>query len=1774
MPLSRLENFLKNVTGNVIYVNPEELDATDDISNTGNSRTRPFKSIQRALIEAARFSYQIGANNDRFDKTTIMVSPGTHYIDNRPGLRINTSGTLTDVNGTSAIIDQFGVGTNFDIQDPNNVLYKFNSAHGGVIMPRGTSIVGQDLRKTKIKPKFVPKPDNDAIDPTSIFRVTGGCFFFGFSFFDGDPNDRVFRDYTTNVYAPNYSHHKLTCFEYADGVNQISGQGNTDLDMYYQKLTLGYGTNSGRALPNYPSNTDFEATVDESRIVGAISQIGALTISDIYSGANPTDNVATPIVTVVTQTSHGFNVGTPILITGIDNADYDGSYIVSQVLSDTSFTYSVPTTPTSTATPNLSGKSPAVKIESDTVGSASPYIFNCSIRSVFGMNGMHADGAKATGFKSMVVAQFTGIALNKDDNAYVKYNTTTGAWEDQVALGSAVSLHTDSLAKHRPGWENCHVRVSNNGIIQAVSVFAIGYAKHFLAESGGDMSITNSNSNFGAKALQADKCRFEAFLKDDKGYITEIQVPQRIKNKANKVNYLPLDVEKTAVSANTRLYFYEYDQKSTVPPVGVNGFTFGNKVGETIEVGLGNGNFATTVLMPVPQAAASERVSARKEHFVGRNAGINSITGNTFTLRDEHKFLPGEKIKVFSEDGALPDGLDYNREYFAVTSGLGANQVRLASTFNNAISGTNITGINNLGGDLRVVSTVAGKEPGEPGHPIQFDGGWYVNVGAGNSLHAQIISDKANLTPKTKTAFYIRQRDNRDDLDRRYGLKLVIPQAETYASAPTAGFSLADASTVPDLINYQNDNNTLTSETNLRTKTSIVNASWSGNVGVITAENPHGLKVGQTVQIYRLKSANNTGGADNSGFNGVFEVTDVANRDTFSVGLSTNPGAISEVNSGIPYTFEDATIAGAGRTFSPYFVKRDYGSASYQIHSSNEIQEFKSGSQDGIYDLTLRGYISQPTVSPFSTTSYYFGQDDIDILPQKDNDNPSPDPKSAVSYAVRDEIGNVETNDPERSITREGLDSFLSDTGAVTPIASTTSSGGSLSIVCDRDHGFGGVSGIQSVTGGSNLGTNSGSVEFYYNVRAEGGTGRGLTVDVTVGASSTITAVTLNNPGSGYSVNDVLTIRGITHHTPGNDCTIGVAAIANPVGDAVQIVGVGSEAYDGTRRIQSITNSTTFTVEGSADGPSSGGYVYHVGVTTTVTALDYSKESGIGTVTLSSDIGLRRGDRIVISGSDAFYNGTHFITDKVSGTQLFVDFGKNAIKPTFTASSVNAHAEGINLRGDGRGIPIYGGHTSLLSSGISTTSTSFTVPVADRGNLRRGDFLQIDDEIVMVSNSNVTTIIRGVMGTNADEHVVNTAVRKIKVLPIESRRYSILRASGHTFEYVGFGPGNYSTAMPQVQDRRRSEREELISQSVQHRGGFVVYSGMNDEGDFYIGKLKIEAGSSEITSIIPSRDDVAGTTTPAFPVDATFNSVTVNNNLQSNGDTEIIDLLLRGNRSGDIGKSVYLGIKDGNGTPNGNIDSILFRTSYASGGYLGWVRTTGGWRRFGPISKSATSENYEINQLEVTGNTTLKNTTVTGNITNNGDTTSTGTVTANTFVGNGITPVGGIILWSGATNAVPGGWALCNGSNGTPDLRNRFVVGAGSGYNVDATGGSADAILVSHSHTVDSHDHSFSASTSSNTHNHGVTDPGHAHSQTGGGTDDDGGPNAPGGNSGGTLSNIQSNTTSVTINNDSHNHTVSGDTGNASPGTNSQGESGTNKNLPPYYALAYIMRTA
>ena len=163
------------------------------------------------------------------------------------------------------------------------------------------------------------------------------------------------------------------------------------------------------------------------------------------------------------------------------------------------------------------------------------------------------------------------------------------------------------------------------------------------------------------------------------------------------------------------------------------------------------------------------------------------------------------------------------------------------------------------------------------------------------------------------------------------------------------------------------------------------------------------------------------------------------------------------------------------------------------------------------------------------------------------------------------------------------------------------------------------------------------------------------------------------------------------------------------------------------------------------------------------------------------------------------------------------------------------------------------------------------------------------------------------------------------------------------------------------------------------------------------------------------------------------------------------------------------------------------------------------------------------------------------------------------------TPSGVIVMWSGSIDDIPTGWALCDGNNGTPDLRDRFVVGAGASYAKGATGGSKDAVVVSHSHTIDHHHASAYTSVNGN-HNH--YHDGEAAKYT-----------RAGANGGACyawyFSNCsQGGTTKVgdgyTRYSGSHRHVV--DIPSYHGRSGSAGTSGKNKNLPPYFALAYIMK--
>ena len=100
------------------------------------------------------------------------------------------------------------------------------------------------------------------------------------------------------------------------------------------------------------------------------------------------------------------------------------------------------------------------------------------------------------------------------------------------------------------------MKFTNDGVCQVVSVFAIGFARHFQVRSGGDQSITNSNSNFGQISLYADGFKKESFGKDDQIYITGLVPPKAIPSSVEtKINYLTVDVGlTTAVGVSSHLY--------------------------------------------------------------------------------------------------------------------------------------------------------------------------------------------------------------------------------------------------------------------------------------------------------------------------------------------------------------------------------------------------------------------------------------------------------------------------------------------------------------------------------------------------------------------------------------------------------------------------------------------------------------------------------------------------------------------------------------------------------------------------------------------------------------------------------------------------------------------------------------------------------------------------------------------------------------------------------------------------------------------------------------------------------------------------------------------------------------------------------------------------------------------------------------------------------------------------------------------------------------------
>ena len=1663
MPLSRLENFLKNAEGNILYVNPSDFDATDSFENRGNSLTRPFRTIQRALLEAARFSYQSGRNNDKIDTTTILVYPGTHYIDNRPGFSIeNDGGTAVfkkylNYNWTSlgASISEFSEASNFDIFDEDNDLYKFNSVSGGVILPRGTSIVGLDLRKTKIRPLYVPDPLNDAVSTSAIFRVTGTCYFSAFSIFDADLLRAIYKDSTGRKAVPNFSHHKLTVFEYADGLNNVR-LGNdtltiTDLEMYYAKVTFAYGDASGRGLANFPSaSSDFEPSIDEYRIVGDL-RADALGITSIRSGDGI---IPTQIITVNTSAPHGLYKDTPVLISGIttNTTSYNGSLIVSDVISATEFTFISPAVPSDPLPGSDDIVDATVVVESDSVSSASPYIFSCTLRSVYGMNGMFADGSKATGFKSMLTAQYTGISLQKDDNAFMLYDPVSGIYNDNLtAPESEKPLHINSRALYKLGWESTHIKATNNAIIQCVSIFAIGFGRHFVAESGGDMSITNSNSNFGAVSLESTGFRSESFDRDDVGYITHIIPPREPVNRISNVTWLSLDASTIVSAAKTdRLYLAGYKSIDITPPSQIDSYRIGAKRGEelnlSVTIGTEESNFRSPILMTVPSGIST---SSQKTYYAGRNTlGINSITSNTITLTSNHQLFNGEKIRIYGDTGELPNNLVADKIYYAYTSGLGANQLKISSSLNDTTAGNTISGISNGGGELKIISAVADKLPGELGHPVQFDTDqkqWYVQGSPStfyNTIYDGIVGIGTSiLGTQTGSTFLTRKVDNRGLDERIYKVRYVIPKEFANSRPPTDGFVLQESKSV-GIGSVSFITAGVSDPTQLRNPKIIIAASYFSGSITIKTETPHNLVAGDIVNIQNVVSTNNTTGEDDAGYNGSFEIASTISPRSFTYAISSDPGTfLNQTNQrSTQQQIEGLPV-----------VQREKYRDSLFIYRSQEVKRLVPGidGQDGIYQLTLiSGSVRPKSNVGYGISSRKFNQDVRNLYPQVDRDNVVIDPEGTISYAELSPLGKVNTNDKKLSLTKEGMSFFLDNNKvgyAITGAVITGTGNTTVTLYMNNDHNFNSIKTLTLVDGGNGYNNSTGVSSTLYGADLDNGSisGRNASVKATISIGNTISEVKIIDAGSAYAIGNTMTVASYPAGSPSSFAVVEVSEINDSINDSVELSGFVDPLMNGIFKIVSVPSSKTIQIynpyglSGTYSERNDSRYplVVHAGKSIGISTVQLTTQLGITTVTCSDSHGLLPGNSFTLVGfaSTNNYYSRRFNVSEVIGISTFTfssGITTETVSTDFTnvrvlKGSISANAKSLGSGEEnlgGRGSYIYAGITTTLASDITSSDTS--IPFTSAKGFAKGDYVLIGSEMVRLAADAIAdtfVVLRGQFSTTSTLHLAGAPVKKVRVIPMELRRPSILRASGHTFEYLGYGPGNYSTALPVKQDRILSNDEILVSQAREQDGGTVVYTGMNDRGEFYSGATKINGATGEeevleapiVTYFGDDTDtDLVKRNSGIFDDLVVKERITVeggeNNNQTSQfyGPVNFAQKLTNTSEEGLETRDLYVKgvasqpklITVGISTPttakkSGDISLV---STPDAGGFLGHIYADSDWRRFGMISREKDSDfmifdkvgigqSFDIfdfkDALEVNGTVKVKNLYVGGAVT-------------------------------------------------------------------------------------------------------------------------------------------------------------------------------------------------
>lgn len=484
----------------------------------GYTEAAPFLTINRAIIEAGLITNKdYWSNVDQDDqRVCIVLAPGVYDVDCRPGDTVaNTPEFVqaTHGDGNIAFLRRFNPRANQPDAPP---------VGGGIILPRGCSMVSMDLRKTIIRPVAAAVPavaDEQAIDNNghypnraAIFRMTGEGFYYGFTFMDFD--------------GANRSHHLMSCFEFAT-TNQVSE--------FYDKLNAAFSN-----VANWNDTGEWDT---EDQIVGPQPALANLTEA------------------------------------------------------------------------------------TDTTDSASPYIFNCSIRSEWGLCGVLANGQDVRGFRSCVIAQFTGVSLQRDLSCWQVWDNTD--FDQNPADFNALRADSPNDVRMDPDRRSFHIRAVNNAVIQEVSVFAIGQGVHHHVDRGGEITITNSNSNFGGCAAIAEGFKDFTFPQDQDYEVLRVRRPTDLSEKRNNIRKIVIgETANTQTTALTRINLTANLTGDTDNEPDVLG-DYTLQPGTRIWVESDNGNDFTAVLSATAWDASTNQDRIETEAALARGNDADGTADGT-----------------------------------------------------------------------------------------------------------------------------------------------------------------------------------------------------------------------------------------------------------------------------------------------------------------------------------------------------------------------------------------------------------------------------------------------------------------------------------------------------------------------------------------------------------------------------------------------------------------------------------------------------------------------------------------------------------------------------------------------------------------------------------------------------------------------------------------------------------------------------------------------------------------------------------------------------------------------------------------------------------------------------------------------------------------------------------------------------------------------------------------------------------------------------------------